>query len=423
MLRRQIQSTLLRAITVCASMTLLVASSSAIGREKVIHTFLGRPGRNPSSRLVFDAAGHLYGTTSSGGHCTYVQDGCGIVFELTPTPTGWSYSVLYVFKGHRDGASPEGKLTLDAAGNLYGTTFYGGAGEGTVFELSPTSDGGWTETVLHRFQGGKDGAFPLGGVALDSADNLYGATVNGGTGCSYSCGTVYELSPSSGGWTEKILHNFKGFFVDGDGAYPEGGVGIDTSGNLFGTTLWGGTGRCSGNGGCGTVFEVARGTGGRWHERLVYEFQGGNDGENPYGDVAFDPSGNLYSTTTRGGSSSSCGTVFQLKPKPRGSWTETILHRFLCDKVGPGEGGVTLDTAGNIYGTASGGGSDYGVIFKLESGTKEFSLLHSFTGNRDGAWPNDLILDSTGSYLYGTAYQGGIAPNYSGFGVVFKIAP
>jgi uncharacterized repeat protein (TIGR03803 family) len=185
MLRRQIQSTLLRAIIVWASMTFLVVSSSAIGREKVIHTFLDRPGRNPSpsSRLVFDRTGHLYGTTFSGGHCTYMQNGCGIVFELTPTGTGWSYSVLYVFKGHRDGSNPEGKLTLDAAGNLYGTTFNGGADEGTVFELSPTLDGGWTETVLHRFQGAGDGAFPMGGVVLDSTGNLYGATVIGGTGC------------------------------------------------------------------------------------------------------------------------------------------------------------------------------------------------------------------------------------------------
>lgn len=421
MLRSQTQSTLLRAITVCASMTFLVASSSAIGREEVIHTFLGRPGRNPSSRLVIDAAGHLYGTTSGGGHCADEQGGCGTVFELTPTGTGWSYSVLYVFKGHRDGANPEGKLTLDAAGNLYGTTLNGGDGGGTVFELSPASNGGWTETVVHRFHGAKDGAFPQGGVALDSAGNLYGDTVNGGIEC---CGTVYELSPSPGGWIEKILHNFKGSFFGGDdGAYPEGGVGIDASGNVFGTTLWGGTGRCSGSGGCGTVFEVARGTGGRWYERPIYEFQGGNDGENPYGDVAFGPDGNLYSTTTLGGSSHDCGTVFQLKPHPRGGWTETILHRFLCDNVGPGEGGVILDTAGNIYGIASGGSGGYGVIFKLESDTGKFSLLHTFTGHKDGAWPNDLILDSTGTYVFGTADEGGDtscgAPY--GCGLVFRI--
>jgi uncharacterized repeat protein (TIGR03803 family) len=228
---------------------LLVASQWAHARETVLHAFQGRPGMLPASNLLRDAADNLYGTTWQGGsrNCTGEFSGCGIVFKLTPTSTGWSYSVLHVFKGGRDGANPIGNLTFDAAGNLYGTTQNGGdpkcfkgSGCGTVFELSPLSGGGWTETVLHAFNG-RDGAGPVGGVILDSAGNLYGTTSS--DSANYGFGTVFELAPGAQGqWTETTLYAFKADIHGSDGAYPFGDLVFDKAGNLYGTTQQGGPG-------------------------------------------------------------------------------------------------------------------------------------------------------------------------------------
>jgi uncharacterized repeat protein (TIGR03803 family) len=432
--QEEICSRLSRATAVSLLTLLLAASAAAAGHDKVLHTFLGKPGKHPYSSLISDLAGNLYGTTSEGGSraCTGGDGGCGVAFKLTPGATGWSYSVLYVFKGGRDGVDPNGSLIFDASGNLYGTTASGGGSQscasggcGTVFELSPTSGSGWTESVLYRFQGEGDGQSPQGGVVFDRAGNLYGATVNGGTGCNFSCGTVFELSPvSGGGWIETILYNFQGADGNPDGAYPEAGVTIDASGNLYGTTTGGGAGPCAVNGGCGTVFEVSPGSSG-WTESVLHRFRGGADGQGSYGSVASDSSGNLYGTTL--GGNASCGTVFELTPSG-GHWRETVLHRFACGRDGgvPSTG-VTFDAASNIYGTTQTAGVGYGTIYKLASnpgGKRKFSVLHSFTGAKDGATPEgSLIFDPIASQLFGTAYYGGDAPNFSGFGVVFEITP
>jgi uncharacterized repeat protein (TIGR03803 family) len=404
---------------------LLTSNAGARTSEKVLHIFQGTPGKNPASSLIFDAAGNLYGTTTEGGSssCTGGNGGCGLVFKLTPTSTGWGYSVIYRFRGGRDGVNPFGSLIFDAAGNLYGTTAFGGGstncasgGCGTVFELSPNSGGGWSESVLYRFRGGHDGEVPSGGVVFDSSGNIYGATVNGGTGCAFSCGTVFQVSPAAGGWTENILYNFQGTNENPDGAYPQSGVTIDASGNLYGTTFEGGS-----QGG-GTVFEISP-NGGAWTESILYSFRGRKDGQLPYGNVVFDAAGNLWGTTSAGGGTTqSCGTAFELTPTS-GVWTESIRHRFTCGKDGgvPATG-VTIDATGNIYGTtqtAGDGGS--GTIFRLAtvSGKWRLNVLRSFSGDGKGATPEArLILDATGDHLYGTTMYGG-----SGYGVVFEITP
>jgi len=221
--------------------------------------FTGSAGWYPSGTTpIFDAKGNLYATTAFGGNsgCSPYGNGCyglGVVFELTPSGTGtWTEQVLYAFTGGKDGESPACPLVFDAAGNLYGTTYAGGAeGKGNVFKLTPNADGTWTLHVLHQFTGGKDGSMPLAGVTFDAAGNLYSTTYQGGA---YGYGVVFKLTPTAtGGWHETVLHAFH----DGPGAYPGGGPNVaggtlvfDGSGNLYGTTSGDGTKTF------GTVFEI-----------------------------------------------------------------------------------------------------------------------------------------------------------------------
>jgi len=227
-------------------------------RYSVLYTFSRAVGDSPNAELVMDAAGNLYGTTNGFGQ---------ILFELTPTSSGeWSETTLLNFTSAGWG-TPESGLIIDAAGNLYGTTL-NSSGEcptsgscGTVFELSPSSGGGWTQSVLHTFQAGGDGAYPVS-VSMDSVGNLYGVAFYGFsdvTDCGVSgCGIVYELSPSSGSWTESILHIFK----DGADGNPNGiaGVAVDGAGNVFGTAAAGGsdTSACQDRNGCGVIFEITK---------------------------------------------------------------------------------------------------------------------------------------------------------------------
>jgi uncharacterized repeat protein (TIGR03803 family) len=337
------------------AMTLLVPGTRAAAQqEKVLHNFSnnGKDGSAPQAGLVFDAAGNLYGTTSQGGGGV-CGEYCGTVFELTPkTGGGWTERVLHIFN-ITDGQGPGGGLTFDGAGNLYGTTGVGGAyGVGTVFELSHMADGRWAEGVLHSFNSnGKDGVAPAGGLIFDASGNLYGTTVNGGT--HGNAGTVFELSPKAGGgWTERILHSFGSNSVDG-GA-PAAGVILDAGGNLYGTTQAGGISNS------GTVFELSPAAGGGWKEKILHYFDSGvNDGRNPYGNgLILDAAGNLYGTTMEGGASGE-GTVFQLSPNAGGGWTETLLHSFNNDNGTDGyypSGGLIFDAAGNLYGMSYYGG-------------------------------------------------------------------
>lgn len=340
--------------------------------------------RVPTSKLMRDAAGNLYGTTLAGG-----ASNLGTVFKIDRFG---KETLLHSFQGS-DGSEPfYGGLIMDLAGNLYGTTSAGGSyGNGTVFKLDPSGN----ETVLHSFQG-TDGDAPYGGLIRDWTGNLYGTTSAGG---SYGSGTVFKLDPSG---NETVLHDFQG--AD-DGATPYAALIMDLAGNLYGTTVLGGSY------GSGTVFKVnASG-----NETVLHSFQGGADGINPYAGLIMDHAGRLYGTTD-GGGTYGAGTVFRVEP----SGKETVLHSFEGNNDGANpDGGLVMDWAGDLFGTTvfGGGADDDGTVFMLDPNGKEF-VLHSFQG-RDGFEPfADLITDPAGN-LFGTTNGGG-----SQFGgTVFKIDP
>lgn len=406
---------LIVAMVILALTAVAAPCARAQATETILYSFIaGADGYNPVGGLVSDGAGNLYGTSNNGGDYTY-----GTLFELSPQAGGgWTEKVLHSFNWHTDGAFPAGTLIFDAAGNLYGTTSLGGAHDaGSVFEFSPKAGGLWTETILHQFGNGKDGAEPLAGLTFDAAGNLYGTT-NGGGNASF--GTVFELSPKAGsGWTEKILHNFDKNGLDG--FYPSGSVTLDAAGNVYGTTQRGG----SKNGG-GVVFELVHQTGGAWAEKLLFTFEyGGKSPYRPYAGLTFDSAGNLFGTTFAGGLYA-FGTVFELTPTAGGHWTANLLYSFnpTGDSGDQPESNLVIDAAGNLYGTANRGGANgVGTVFELSpqaDGPWTETTLHTFNNtNADGYQPmSGLTLDSAGN-LYGTTLDGGA----TGAGTVFKITP
>jgi uncharacterized repeat protein (TIGR03803 family) len=342
--------------------------------EILLHSFTnnGTDGLLPYGSLIFDSAGNLYGTTELGGTgaCSFDYPGCGTVFKLTPAGGGeWTETVLYSFLGNgMDGQEPLAALTFDTTGNLYGTTSQGGLGAvGTVFELSPQSDGAWKESVVRSFRG-NDGQYPQGTLIFDSLGNLYGTTSSGGP---YRTGTIFELSPQSGdSWTMQTLYIFD--VLSRHGKYPVSGLVFDSVGNLYGTTEYGG------QFGGGTIFELMPGESGKWTQKVLHSFADGQgtDGEFPLAGPVLDSKGNLYGATTSGGSGvcnnsfyPGCGTVFELVPKGNGQWTERVLHNFTgypADGEAP-VGSVVLSVRGNVLGTTVSGGSDYlGSAFEIK---------------------------------------------------------
>ena len=258
----------------------------------------GADGSLPIGRLAFDKSGNLYGTTHQGGAYGY-----GVIFELTPNGDGtWTEQVLHHFKIGTDGAYSYSGLVFDGAGNLYGTAPSGGAlGYGTIFKLSPRSDGRWSMKVLHHFTGGKDGASPYGSVIFDGAGNLFGTTWSGGAS---GYGVLYKLVPNTdGSWSRKVLHHFTG---GKDGANPSTSLIFDAGGNLYGTTCYGGAY------GGGVVFKASQTLDGRWNGKVLHQFTGGEDGGWPLGGgLSLDSLGNLYGTTN-GGSPYGYGVVFEI---------------------------------------------------------------------------------------------------------------
>jgi len=337
-----------------------LSPASGHWRETILYKFTGgSDGKYPSSGLIKDSAGNLYGTTSQGGSSSC---GCGVVFKVDSSGTE---TVLYSFT-QTDGEYPSGGLISDAHGDLFGTASNGGTyGNGAVFELIPNSDGTWTEQVLYSFiDNSGDGANPETGVVMDDAGNLYGTTESGGN--NPGDGIVFELKHSGSSWTESILYSF----TDGaDGGRPFAGLTIH-DGVLYGTTVSGGSNRA------GVVFALQRGSSG-WTETVIYAFKGHPDGASPEAGVIFDKSGNLYGTTYSGGwryCFIGCGTIFKLTPKSGGGWQETVLYHFNGRGVGDGENpqaGLLRDAKGHLYGTTPVGGgakscpSGCGVVFEL----------------------------------------------------------
>jgi uncharacterized repeat protein (TIGR03803 family) len=328
----------------------------------------GNDGAQPRARLVFGPEGSLYGTTIQGGGGNGCGgQGCGTVFKLRPAPTAcktalcqWSETVLYRFAGALDGGEPSGAVTFDQAGNIYGATAQGGPQSrncflgscGTVYKLTPLN-GGWTESVLYSFAGGTDGQWPVGSVIFDSTGNLYGSTNGGGlSGGSYGYGTIFQLIPSGSSWSETILHAFQG---GNDGQGQQDSPIFDKSGSLHGTTAGGGTG------GGGTVYEL-KPSNGVWTLTTLYDLTGT---AGPGGGVIMDAAGNLYATTQLDGVHQQ-GSAFKLTPS-NNAWTYTSLHDF----TGGGDGklpycSLTMDASGNLYGTTSQGGTyGYGVVFEI----------------------------------------------------------
>jgi len=397
----------LRTITFFLVATFFSGSAKA---EKVIYGFTGSAdGYSPEAPLILDKAGNLYGTTALGGANNF-----GTVFTLNRTGTNWTKTTLYSFTGGSDGANPYAGLVVDGAGNLYGTVDSEGEfGCGAVFELARSADG-WTELTLYAFKGQSgfdDGCNPHSGLVIDSTGDLFGAT---GTGGVYNSGTVFELTPSLGGWSETQLWAFNGT----DGANPLGGVVFDNVGNIYGTTYSGGLF------GGGTVFRLTPLTGGGWAESTIFSFTGGNNGCQPYAGVVFDTTGSLYGTTQRCGADV-VGTVFKLTPTV-GQWKMSMIHTFTGGSDGAYPwAGVIFDKGGNLWGTTFYGGLfGNGTVFRLSppSGNGKWTETeYSFMGADDGAWPLAGVVfgnSTVGTLAFGTTTSGG--PNNEG--VVFQIS-
>jgi uncharacterized repeat protein (TIGR03803 family) len=389
----------LAAISVASNLAVLNPASAQV-TEHVLHTFTSQPTGFPSSSLTSDSSGNLYGLTA------------GSVYELTPNSSGgWTYHLLAFVPGGR-GDFAGGKLAIDAAGNLYGSTWQGGSsGCGFVFEVSPPSSGTvWTVNDIHQFSC-TDGAAAGFTMAFDAAGNLYGGTHNGGPN---DYGVVFKLTPGAEGWTYAMLHAF----TNAEGNGPQTGLVFDKNGNLFG-------------GNESDVYELSPNSDGTWTESAAFAFTDAT-GFNPFGDLIFDAAGNLYGTNQAGGLSHG-GTAFMLSPSAAG-WTATVLHSFGSANDNDGyypEGALTFDSAGNLYGTTTGGGgtNDGGIIYELSpvaSGAWTETILHRFgaSGSPGGTVPqNAPYLDASGN-LYGVTAAGGDPACYTpagGCGTIFKI--
>jgi uncharacterized repeat protein (TIGR03803 family) len=427
-------STLVTAVMLALTM-IVIRQSAQAQTFTVIQNFTGGDGATPYSGLTMDAAGNFYGTTGLGGGGTGCSGyGCGSIYKLSRSGSGWRLTTLYSFNQDTDGSYPSGRVTFGPDGALYGSTAFGGGsggcgisdGCGTVFKLTPPVTGCqtalcyWNKTVLYEFTGGSDGASPYwGDLIFDQAGNIYGTTVGGGVGiCPLlnrvpGCGVVFELTPSNGGWSERVLHHFSGA---GDGASPRSGVIFDQIGNLYGTTAAGGGTGCSGQG-CGTIFLLTR-TGSGWTGNILYKFQGGNDGANAVGGILFDQAGNLFGTTASAGSGGG-GTIFELSPT-NGAWNLAVLYSLTGTRYGGSWANLTMDTGGNLYGTTYGDGAyGFGNVFKLTRGNWTYTDLCDFANGNDVSNPVSSVAADAQRNLYGTASEGG-ADN---FGVIWQIIP
>jgi uncharacterized repeat protein (TIGR03803 family) len=385
--------------------------------EKVLYSFTdGVDGGGPNGGLIFEASGNAYGTTHFGGNDScggYVGGGCGVVFELSPNGSGvWSETSLYAFQDSNDGGFPNAGVILDKSGDILGTGSTGGnftcsIGCGVVYELSKCS--GWTETVLHAFDG-SDGEFPNAAPLQSANGTLFGTTWYGGSGGN---GTVFSLGPRGGsGWKESVLYSFQG---TADGSAPAGSVVADRAGDLYGTTY-----KYDGDND-GVAFELRKHA--AWKDSVLYTFTNNGGGEDPYAGMIMPAKGNLYGTAIESGPNDG-GVAFELVLGTKHRWTEKALHAFGAPGDGNAPyGGVIADKRGNLYGTTVfGGAANAGIVYELspsKSGQWKEKILYSFTGGSDGQYPSgSLTLDATGN-LYGATSNGG----QDGYGVIFEITP
>ena len=376
----------------------LLCSMTALAGEKTLYTFTDGPdGAWPKAGVIVGPDGSLYGATQYGGAYTF-----GTVYKVSQNSDGtWTETVLYAFTDNNDGAGPIGSIAFDSVGNIYGTTAFGAPyGKGTVFKLAPGLNGTWSAQLLYAFTGGADGQQPIGGVVLDKAGNVYGTTQYGGTGC----GVLFEVSPNSDGtWSEQVLHTFGSGLPDG--CSPTSNLLIDAAGNLYGAATTGG----SGTNGAGYVFEFIN-SGGSWTQNFLYSFNGTADGGSPnaivfdtagniYGTAASGGGNHLGTNCPTG-----CGTVFQLKPSGS-SWLFTRIYDF-PGTSGYTPNGIAPAGRGNVFGTTLQGGTSVGTAFALQrvSGQQSWNyvLLHNFgQTSGDGIEPAGLIVHN--GKLFGTA--------------------
>ena len=391
-----------------SSLVILTIALTVAGHSQtltVLQTFGGTNGNDPGSPIL-DRAGNIYGTTVQGGPGEF--GGYGNVYKLARAGSGYVLDNLYNFTAHNDGAYPEGALTFGPDGVLYGTTSGGGSGGyGTIFKVTPpptfcrSVTCPWSVSILYSFGEFNDGSGPYGNVVFDAAGNMYGTTYYGGQ---FNFGTVWKATRSGESWTESVIYNFDG----PHGSFPTASVIVDGAGNLYGTTNAGGAN------GWGTVYELSP-SGEGWTQQMLYSFQNHQDGRSPYGGVILDSAGNLYGSAQNNGQNLG-GTIFELSPSG-GSWTFNLLYS-LSGRGGPAAS-LTFDSAGNLYGTTYADGvNNLGSVFELSpsNGGWVYTDLWDFAGGNDGKWPAaSVALDANGN-IFGTTSQGAI-----GYGNVFEI--
>lgn len=393
-------------LSLFAAVLLLGISATKASTTEVIYSFAGGgDGEYADTEVAIDGAGILYGSTVLGG-----DFGSGTVWQLAPSGSSWTHTVLYSFTSGADGGEPYKGVTVGPDGNLYGTAVTGGSGSceggcGVAYKVT-NSGGTWTQTVIYAFAGGNDGSGPGGRVALDNQGNVYGMTPIGGA---FGLGTIYQLHPDgTGNYTFKVIHTFTGG-TDGSSGSP--GKIVLRNGHLFSVATTGGAF------GSGTVFELRPTMVGEWDFKTLYSFGGQPDGVFPYGALLFDRSGKAYGTTYYGGVNG-LGAVYQLAPKASGEWNERVLYSFASGGDGNSPiSNLNFDSAGNLYGTTSEGGSGSGTIFELTRGRVE-SLPHVFQGPPDGASPYDGMSNGGGSF-YGATVHGGDTDD----GSIYKFTP
>ncbi len=403
----------------------LAPSAWSAEKYSVIYRFPNTPATNslPRSGLTLDAQGNLYGVAL--GDCLYCSS--GEVFELSPASGGgWTETILHAFSGF-DGTAPTGGLVLDSSGNIYGTTAVGGSsGSGTVFELQKGVGGTWIFQTIYDFDENVDGQIPYGNLIIDAKGNLFGYDGLRWRWANEGQGSVFELSPAGGGvWRESWLHIFTG--APNDGATPFAGLTLDSAGNLYGSTVNGGQYNV------GTIFKLTPNGSGGWSESIIFAFNFVTQtGSQPESSLVFDATGNIYGTTTN--ADSFPGNVFELSPGSGGTWNETVLYTFswptncsyFCD-VDPS--GVVFDVKGNLSGVTAYDGAGCndtpgcGTVYALtpqSGGTWKHQLIHTFESAQDGSEPlGSLVVDRAGN-MFGTTSYGG---NRKGDGTIFQIIP